>query len=341
MSPFPTETRLAPIGIVLALYPSDPSLSIEIQRAPDSGGSPGTAETIAIVTPGTRTYTDLRSGGTWHYRSRHVRSGANASAWTAWVAATPVPIPTQLPQIPDVGGWIIKQGRLESTDGAIILDAPNEQIKMGAATSPTVGIGFFAGLDGTNPDKYDLRVGDPNGPQMWWDHSAELLKYSGLLEANGIRYGPLHISGERRNTTAVTTEQTLETFTVPAGAMGTTGGVSLRVIGQCTGNNDTKTVRVRFGGTVLASLVVPASTSIRFWRFDTYIFNDGATNSQEGNTFYDSNFDMTWVVNNTPSWQGTADTTAAVDIEVSIQLANSSDAGSLRMTLGELVAPGV
>lgn len=172
MSPVPTETRITPIGIVLALYPSDPGAAIEVNRAPDSGGSPdtGNAETIAVVPPGTETYTDYVAGGTWHYRIRSLRAGATASSWTGWVAATPVPLPATLPPIPDVGGWIIKQGSLESTDGNIVLDAPNEAIRMGSATAILTGTGFFAGSDGSGG--MDFRVGNPSGRHIVFDESA-------------------------------------------------------------------------------------------------------------------------------------------------------------------------
>lgn len=184
MTTYPTEVRPTLFGIVLALYPSDVRNHIEIQRAPDSGGSPdtGNAETIGLAAPGQRTYTDLRGAGTWHYRIRHVRPGATASDWIGWAAATAKPIPRELPNVPEVGGWIIKQGRLESTDGNIKLDAPGETITIGAATDPTTGTGIFAGSDGAGG--YDFRAGNPSGQHMHFDESAGELIFTGTLKGN-------------------------------------------------------------------------------------------------------------------------------------------------------------
>ncbi len=80
-------------GCALAIWPADPAYDFEIQRAPDSGGSPdeGSAETVARI-PGTQeTFVDERpaTGATSWYRIRHVRDGETASSWTPWVALTP------------------------------------------------------------------------------------------------------------------------------------------------------------------------------------------------------------------------------------------------------------
>lgn len=339
MTTYATETRPTYFGIVLALYPSDVRNHIEIQRAPDSSGSPDTAnaETIGIAAPGQRTFTDLRSSGTWHYRIRHVRPGATPSDWIGWAAATAKPIPDQLPNVPDVGGWIIKQGRLESTDGAIVLDAPNENMRMGAATSPTSGIGFFAGLDGTNPDKYDLRVGDPSGGQMWWDHSEELLKYTGTLEANGIRYGPLHMATTDRGTGASGSEVTLETISIPAGALGTQGGIRLTAHFNTTGATGAKLIRVYLAGTLVLSYSFSASGFTgRSW-LEALIANTGSATAQRSHG--------TMLLEATGSTQidtdtSAVDTSAAVDLTIVAQTQVSSDEITLELSLAELIAPG-
>lgn len=183
MPEYATESRLTQYGIVLALYPSTVAAGIEIQRAPDSGGAAdtGNAESIAVVPPGQRTFTDLRAGGTWWYRIRHVFAGATASSWTDWVSGTPTQIPPVLPQIPDVGGWIIKHGKLESTDGNITLDAPNETITIGSATAPLTGTGIFLGSDGAAG--HDFRAGNPAGNFVHWDESAGTLSISGEVTA--------------------------------------------------------------------------------------------------------------------------------------------------------------
>lgn len=80
-------------GCALALYAADRTYEIEIQRAPDDGGSPdvGNAETIAQVPGSTSVHIDEKpgTGVTFHYRIRHVRTGETASSWTPWVAIVP------------------------------------------------------------------------------------------------------------------------------------------------------------------------------------------------------------------------------------------------------------
>jgi len=80
-------------GCALALYPADTGYAFEIQRAPDSGGSPdtGNAEIVGAVPGDTDVFVDERpgDGATYHYRIRHVRSGEDASPWTGWLALEP------------------------------------------------------------------------------------------------------------------------------------------------------------------------------------------------------------------------------------------------------------
>lgn len=92
------ELRPLALGVVLAIYPaSNQVASTEIQRDTDSAGSPaGSPVTVAVVEPGAQTYTDIIGGaGPYHYRSRSVRAGATASAWTSFVMARPTLIPVK------------------------------------------------------------------------------------------------------------------------------------------------------------------------------------------------------------------------------------------------------
>lgn len=70
-------------GIALGLWAGDESLEIEIQRAPDVAGSPGTWTTIAIVPGATTVFGDPlpATGATYWYRSRHVNGGFTAGAY--------------------------------------------------------------------------------------------------------------------------------------------------------------------------------------------------------------------------------------------------------------------
>jgi hypothetical protein len=71
------EDAQYPTGIALGLWAGNETLDIEIQRAPDSSGVPGTWVTIATVPGSTRVFVDARpsTGSTFWYRSRHVGGG--------------------------------------------------------------------------------------------------------------------------------------------------------------------------------------------------------------------------------------------------------------------------
>lgn len=71
---------------------------IEVRRAPDSVGAPGTPETIAkLRNPSARgeTFVDPRpqDGAVWWYSHRHIKAdGAVGGTWSAWVPAIAKPV---------------------------------------------------------------------------------------------------------------------------------------------------------------------------------------------------------------------------------------------------------
>jgi len=85
-------------GIALSLIPGPdpgPSLLVEIQRAPDAAGVPGTWVTIDTVGPFPKSggvYFDPRPkvvGEIWWYRARHVGATVDPGAYTNAVNASP------------------------------------------------------------------------------------------------------------------------------------------------------------------------------------------------------------------------------------------------------------
>jgi len=72
-----------PSGIALALWAGNDAMDIEVQRAPDVAGSPGTWETIATVPGSTPIFVDQLPSNlaTYWYRSRHVSPGFVASPY--------------------------------------------------------------------------------------------------------------------------------------------------------------------------------------------------------------------------------------------------------------------
>lgn len=79
-------------GVALKLIPGGAGLRVDIQRAPDSSGSPGTPVTVETVGPfaeGGGVYIDPRptDGATWWYRARHVGPTIDPGAYTGWVSS--------------------------------------------------------------------------------------------------------------------------------------------------------------------------------------------------------------------------------------------------------------
>lgn len=112
----PVIERLRPlgIGVVLALYPSDPTLAQELQRAPSIPGmvapDAAAAITIGYATPGARAAIDLNGAtGPWWYRARQIRTSATEGPWTHWVGpVTPAPIPYQIPNVPKLRAPVVQ-----------------------------------------------------------------------------------------------------------------------------------------------------------------------------------------------------------------------------------------
>jgi hypothetical protein len=88
-------------GVALKLIPGGSGLFIEIQRAPDSSGSPGTPVTIDTVGPfaeGGGVYVDPRpkDGALWWYRARHTGQTVDPGTYTSWVSAIAYSVRTDL-----------------------------------------------------------------------------------------------------------------------------------------------------------------------------------------------------------------------------------------------------
>jgi hypothetical protein len=87
-----------PVGIGLGLWAFDESYDLEIQRAPDSAGIPGTWETIANVGGTTQVYRDFlpSDGVTRWYRCRHTLPGFDPSPWSGAQSGVPSACPEDL-----------------------------------------------------------------------------------------------------------------------------------------------------------------------------------------------------------------------------------------------------
>lgn len=145
-------------GIGVGLFGVDVTSDLEIERAPDSGGSPdtGSAETIAIVPPGTGVWVDElpRDGARRHYRIRSVGQLGTASAWTGWVSAIPGPLPAKVIR-PAPAPLVVKRTKvLSGTTGTLTLAIVDPQSRLTLVEFRTkVGAGSYSSwsTDGTAP----------------------------------------------------------------------------------------------------------------------------------------------------------------------------------------------
>jgi hypothetical protein len=103
LTAIPTEQDAQyPSGVALGLYAGNESIPVEVQRAPDVAGSPGTWATIAELPGATTVFVDPlpSDGATRWYRARHVGSGLNVGNWTPNVSAVPSNIPPTVTRPP-------------------------------------------------------------------------------------------------------------------------------------------------------------------------------------------------------------------------------------------------
>lgn len=145
--------------------------------------------------------------------------------------------------------------------------------------------------------------------------------------------GVLARSAVAASVTGTTSETTLATIAVPAGAMGVNGGVRISGLFSYTNSANSKALRVKFGGTTYYGPTVTTTASAPFL-FE--IWNRGAANSQVG----------PGVTNTVPlGAAAVAPTTSAVDtasafnITFTGQLANSGETITLEAYTVEVLNP--
>ena len=83
-------------GIIIGVYITELDADTVIERAPDSGGSPGAWAIVGILRPGKRVFVDDNmpiDGSLYHYRAYHRRAGNDDSAATSSIGPyTAVPL---------------------------------------------------------------------------------------------------------------------------------------------------------------------------------------------------------------------------------------------------------
>lgn len=131
--------------------------------------------------------------------------------------------------------------------------------------------------------------------------------------------------------TGTVTETTLATITIPANAIGPNGQVEIDFLFSGTSSANTKTYRVKFGGTTVFQTAPTTNSSIRA---AVNVSNRNAANSQvafpTGST---SGFGASSSSPITPA----IDTTSAVNITITAELGNSGETATLERYLVRVI----
>lgn len=153
-----------------------------------------------------------------------------------------------------------------------------------------------------------------------------------LVVSDGTRWIPSGVQVLARSAAAVavpadTTEDTLASISVPAGLLGVNGFVRITAAATATSNANTKTLRVRFGGTAYLTFAMTTNLMVRT---QMEIANRNSASSQFGGVYLTAGS----VVTNSAT--SSIDTTAAVTILLSGQKAASGDTFTLESYLIEV-----
>lgn len=156
------------------------------------------------------------------------------------------------------------------------------------------------------------------------------------------RLGPFHKDTTTRDidgSEMVGFEDTIATITIPAGVLGTDGGVDIDIYAGTTdvaGNG--ATLRVRLGSDLLIAVPVPGGTTYKY-HFDIQLFNDGADDAQDVRSVvvYDATGSNPLV--RSARTTHSEDSTSDMDITVTIDWsgASSSYVASVYRTYGKLL----
>lgn len=154
-----------------------------------------------------------------------------------------------------------------------------------------------------------------------------------LLGISGFENVVLAKSGAAVSLPVDTTEDTVATITIPANSMGANGRIRVTTYWTETNNANSKTTRIKFGGTNFASI---ASANLAQRGTLATISNRNATNSQWGV----GTFTGVGSYNDQGYITAAIDTTSAVTMLITGQKATAGDTLTLESYLVELLSNG-
>jgi len=127
--------------------------------------------------------------------------------------------------------------------------------------------------------------------------------------------------------TGDTDETTLKTYTIPAGTLGINGVVRIKATGVSRSNNGAKTYKLKFGGTLIATLTVAADPTDLNWTLFAACHNLGGIGSQGWSAFW---VDESAIDINKTAVTSAINTANAQDLEITGQLAHADDECEVR-----------
>ena len=204
-----------------------------------------------------------------------------------------------------------------ATDATVTIAANTNDLAIGCAIK-------IAGVDfGVNALAYAVIVDVVSLTEIELDTVANQTVVGAAVSWNTAAYtlvgGMIFGRSSASITTVGTGEDVLRTITIPAGMMESISGFKVFAAGTKTGAGGNKTLKFHFGATAVTFHVAANNTNA--WRFEAFVYNTGATNTQG----------ISWV-----GWDGATmlqgydtaaiDTTAAVIMKITGECANAGDA---------------
>jgi hypothetical protein len=161
--------------------------------------------------------------------------------------------------------------------------------------------------------------------------AAQSADFPNILDKGGIQV--LCKSAVAVSAPVDTTEDTLATCTVPAGAMGANGALRITTNWSITNNANNKTPRIRYSGAAGTSYAGPTWSTQVNGQFVLSIQNRGATNSQVGQAMLMN----TTAAGTSAVSTSSADTTGSTSVVMTCQKATAGDTCTLESFLVELM----
>lgn len=339
----------------LAVQWSPPQIAPSFELRPSQ--SAGTATlTIAINDPQgrvTATAFDADSGADY-------TPNADPTLWDVYDNSAPFTLSLGISQVPKHGAvivagirytdqdgndaWDIKPHRFDSDlipevtniaisfdpDGKAVVSATGDEdvanlyVTVGdgsAPSDPTVGSndGSISGRTGTVATGVKITTGnDAFVKVVAADSGANLGPVASARLRRGL--GPIEVS-TGSSVTGSTAETTLETMTIPGGSLGSSGVFMAEALGFCVGTDNTKTLRVYLGGSLVAQVVFP-DTFVGAFHVFVRVFNDGDLSDQQVITTVVSEGGLENEMSNS---NATVLSTNDMDLEITGQLADVDD----------------